>query len=104
MNNEDMTHKESIKLLGVARLMLLGKDNQPVSIDVLEIADYNEQLSQQVVQVEELETHDPRNRVYKCCKCGQFFHRTNYCRPVKYCTFCGGAIKWEDVELHQKTD
>lgn len=36
--------------------------------------------------------------VWKCAKCGQYFHATSWGRPVKFCSFCGAKLDWSDDE------
>jgi len=33
--------------------------------------------------------------VFKCSKCGQYFHRTAWSSPVLYCSRCGARLEWE---------
>ena len=33
--------------------------------------------------------------VYKCHECGQYFHKTSWGAPVKYCSRCGKKLEWE---------
>ena len=34
-------------------------------------------------------------RIYKCLNCGQYFHKTSWGAPVKYCSRCGKKLEWE---------
>ena len=38
---------------------------------------------------------NPKTEVYKCSKCGQYFHRTLWSVPVRYCPSCGARLEWE---------
>ena len=36
--------------------------------------------------------------VYKCSKCGQYFHSTSWSSPVLYCSRCGSKLDWSGNE------
>ena len=38
-----------------------------------------------------------KKNVYGCCKCGQYFHRTEFSSFVKYCSRCGARLDWSEV-------
>ena len=40
-------------------------------------------------------------RIFKCLNCGQYFHKTSWGRPVKYCSLCGAKLDWgeENAEI-----
>ena len=46
-------------------------------------------------KVEKVDTNSPHSQVYKCCKCGQYTHRTAWSRDVHYCPSCGAELEWE---------
>ena len=35
-----------------------------------------------------------RKNLYKCGKCGQYFHHTEFGIPVTYCPDCGARLDW----------
>ena len=38
-----------------------------------------------------------KKNLYKCGKCGQYFHRTAFSIPVAYCPDCGTKLDWSEV-------
>ena len=50
---------------------------------------------ERVAKVEKVDTNSPHSQVYKCCKCGQYTHRTAWSRDVVYCPSCGARLEWE---------
>ena len=52
-------------------------------------------LEERTAKVESITlSTNPRNEVYKCSKCGQYFHRTLWSVPVRYCPSCGSRLEW----------
>ena len=49
---------------------------------------------QNIAQVEKIEMPNPKHEVYKCLKCGQYMHKTNWSHPVNYCSNCGAELDW----------
>lgn len=50
---------------------------------------------ERTAKVEKVDTNSPHSQVYKCCKCGQYTHRTAWSRDVHYCPSCGARLEWE---------
>ena len=51
--------------------------------------------SAELEQTAKVETVEKPN-VYKCSKCGQYFHSTAWGSPVLYCSRCGAKLIWGD--------
>ena len=47
--------------------------------------------------VKRVEFENENRKVYKCQNCGQYMHRTSWANPVKYCSYCGKKINWDEV-------
>lgn len=50
---------------------------------------------ERMAKVEKVDTNSPHSQVYKCCKCGQYTHRTAWSRDVHYCPSCGARLEWK---------
>ena len=48
------------------------------------------EIEEQTAKVEIVE----KPNVYKCSKCGQYFHSTAWGSPVLYCSRCGAKLDW----------
>lgn len=53
---------------------------------------------ERTAKVEKVDTNSPHSQVYKCCKCGQYTHRTAWSRDVVYCPSCGAKLDWSGNE------
>ena len=59
------------------------------------IQTWNKAMGERTANVEKVDTNSPHSQVYKCCKCGQYTHRTAWSRDVHYCPSCGAKLEWE---------
>ena len=50
---------------------------------------------ERTAKVEKVDMNSPHSQVYKCCKCGQYTHRTAWSRDVVYCPSCGARLERE---------
>lgn len=48
------------------------------------------EIEERTTKVETVE----KPNVYKCSKCGQYFHSTAWGSPVLYCSRCGSKLDW----------
>ena len=58
------------------------------------ITAWNRAMGERTAKVEEVE----KPNVYKCSKCGQYFHSTAWGSPVEYCSRCGTKLDWSGNE------
>lgn len=74
----------------------LGDENAQVS----EVTSQNNggtwQKTERTAKVEILEMRNTHNKVWKCSNCGQYMHRANWSREVKYCPHCGARLEWDE--------
>ena len=54
--------------------------------------------TERTTKIEHVDMKNVNNHIYKCLECGQYFHRTGWSRPVKYCCQCGAKLDWSDYE------
>ena len=66
--------------------------NYEIVLDIIESADPEERIA----KVEILEMRNTHNKVWKCSNCGQYMHRANWAREVKYCSHCGCRLEWDE--------
>lgn len=59
------------------------------------ITAWNKSMSERMAKVEKVDMNSSHNQVYKCCKCGQYMHKTAWSRGVVYCSSCGAKLEWE---------
>lgn len=57
--------------------------------------DTNVLCKERTAKVEKVDMPSEHNKVYKCCECGQYTHRTSWSSPVNYCTNCGARLEWK---------
>ena len=54
------------------------------------------ELEERTAKVESITfSINPPNYIWKCSKCGQYFHQTSWGNPVNYCSSCGAKLKWK---------
>ena len=51
--------------------------------------------AEQTAKVEHVDLKNTQHWVFKCLECGQYFHKTSWGSPVKYCSRCGARLEWE---------
>lgn len=59
------------------------------------ITAWSKAMGERTAKVEILEMRNTDNKVWKCSNCGQYMHRANWSREVKYCSHCGARLEWE---------
>ena len=68
----------------------LGYETEAEAIEA-----WNKAMGERTTKVEILEMKNTHNKVWKCSNCGQYMHRANWSREVKYCSHCGARLEWE---------
>lgn len=66
--------------------------------EAIEAWNRRSERAERTAKVEKVDTNSPHSQVYKCCKCGQYTHRTAWSRDVHYCPSCGSKLEWGDHE------
>ena len=51
--------------------------------------------AERTAKVEHVDLKNTQHWVFKCLECGQYFHKTSWGSPVKYCSRCGARLEWE---------
>ena len=65
-------------------------ENLPVIKTIEALNEFPSAESKRTAKVETVE----KPNVYKCSKCGQYFHSTAWGSSVEYCSRCGAKLDW----------